>query len=106
MGRNKLSYQKKVMEKFEKNNSTIALNVLYAKKKNYILLMFQKIVEIVKKVIVLMIPNAKGQHYLVAKEQSAFLRGITSKHHGDFYCLNCLLSFAIENKCESHKDVK
>ena len=60
MGRNKLSYQKKVMEKFEKNNSTIALNVLYAKKKNYILLMFQKIVEIVKKVIVLMIPNAKG----------------------------------------------
>ena len=36
---------------------------------------------------------------------SALLRGITSKHHGDFYCLNCLHSFATENKCESHKKV-
>ena len=26
-----------------------------------------------------------------------------SKHHGDFYCLNYLHSFAAENKCESHK---
>ena len=34
---------------------------------------------------------------------SALLRGITSKHHGDFYCLNCLHSFASENKCEPHK---
>ena len=25
-------------------------------------------------------------------------RGITSEHHGDFDCLNCLHSFAIENK--------
>ena len=32
MGRNKFTYQKKVIEKFEKNNSAIALNVLYAKK--------------------------------------------------------------------------
>ena len=28
-----------------------------------------------------------------------------SKHHGDFYCLNCLHSFATENKSESHKKV-
>ena len=28
-----------------------------------------------------------------------------SKHHGDFYCLNCLHSFAIKNKLESHKKV-
>ena len=33
------------------------------------------------------------------------LRGITSKHDGDFYCLNCLYSFATENKCEFHKKV-
>ena len=31
------------------------------------------------------------------------LRGIRSKHHSDFYCLNCLHSFAIENKRESCK---
>ena len=30
---------------------------------------------------------------------------MTSKHHGDFYFLNCLHSFAIENKRESHKKV-
>ena len=33
------------------------------------------------------------------------LRGITSKHDGDFYCLNCLYSFATENKREFHKKV-
>ena len=33
------------------------------------------------------------------------LRGKTSKHYGDFYCLNCLHSFAIENKCESRKNL-
>ena len=39
------------------------------------------------------------------KEFSALLRGITSKHQGDFYCLNCLHFFATENKCESHKNI-
>ena len=33
------------------------------------------------------------------------LRGITSKHLDGFYCLNCLHSFATENKFESHKKV-
>ena len=33
------------------------------------------------------------------------LRGITSKHHGDFYCLNGLYSFATEKKLELHKNV-
>ena len=39
------------------------------------------------------------------KKLSALLSGITSKHHSDFYCLNCLHSFATENKRESHKKV-
>ena len=30
------------------------------------------------------------------KKLSAFLGGITSKYHGDFYCLNCLHFFATE----------
>ena len=38
-----------------------------------------------------------------SKKLSVLLRGITSKHHGNFYCLNCLHSFAAENKRESHK---
>ena len=40
-----------------------------------------------------------------SKKLSALLRGITSKHHSDFYCLNCIHSFAAENKYESHKKV-
>ena len=28
---------------------------------------------------------------------------MTSKHHSDFYCLNCLHSFATKNKHKSHK---
>ena len=35
-------------KKFEKNNVTIALNVLYVKKKKYVLLVFQNIIQIVE----------------------------------------------------------
>ena len=37
------------------------------------------------------------------KKLSVLLRRITSKHHGGFYCPNCLYSFATENTCKSHK---
>ena len=50
-----------------------------------------------------MITNAEGLHYLAVKNLSALLRGITSKHNGNFYCLNCLHSFRTKNKPESHK---
>ena len=52
-----------------------------------------------------MIPNGEGWHYLAVEKLSALLRGIISKHHSDFYCLNCLYSFAAENKCKSHEKV-
>ena len=52
-----------------------------------------------------MIPNEQneGWHYLTVKKLSTLLRRITSKHHGDFYCLNCLHSFRTENKLESQE---
>ena len=53
-----------------------------------------------------MIPNGEGWHCLAVKKLSPLLRGITSKHHSDFYCLNCLHTFAIENKLESQKNVR
>ena len=52
-----------------------------------------------------MIPSEKGWHYITVTELLALLIGGMSKHHGDFYCLNCLHSFATENKRESHKKV-
>ena len=42
---------------------------------------------------------------LAVKKLSALLRGITSKHQGHFYCLNCLHSFATKNKLKSHEKV-
>ena len=36
---------------------------------------------------------------------SALLRGITSKHDGDFYCLNCFYSFTTENSLKKHENV-
>ena len=52
-----------------------------------------------------MISNREKWHYLAVKKLSALLRGVTSKHHDWFYCLNCLHSFATEKKLESHKNV-
>ena len=36
-------------------------------------------------VILLIITDVKKWHYLIVKKLSAVLRGITSKHDGDFY---------------------
>ena len=51
-----------------------------------------------------MIPNGEGLHYLAVKKLSALPRAITFKHHNDFYCFNCLLSFRTK-KVELHKKV-
>ena len=52
-------------------------------------------------VILLMIPNREEWHYLAVKKLSALLTGITSKHHGDFHCLNCLHSLETEKKIKN-----
>ena len=48
-----------------------------------------------KQIILLIIPNeeTEGWNYLALKKLSALPRRITSKHDGDFYCLNCLHPF-------------
>ena len=56
-------------------------------------------------VILLMISNGKNWHYLAVKSLSRLLRGITSNHDGDYYCLNCFHSYRTENKLNVHKKV-
>ena len=58
-----------------------------------------------EKQVFLIIPNGEGWHYTAVKKLPALLRGMTSKHHSDSYCLNCLHSFATKSKHESHKKV-
>ena len=59
-----------------------------------------------KQIILLMMLNEEKEvwHYLAVKKLSTFLRGITSKHHGDF-CLSCLHSFRTENKLKSYEKI-
>ena len=48
-----------------------------------------------------MIPNrggGGGWHYLAIKKLSALLRGISSKHHCGFDCLNCFDVFEAISK--------
>ena len=55
-------------------------------------------------VILLMITNDnENQHYLAVKGFSKLLKGITSNHDGDFYCLNCFHSYRTNNKLKKHK---
>ena len=93
------------MKTFEKNNLTIAVNVLYANnKKIYPAYVSKQRSNHKKQVILLMIPNRKGRHYLAVKKLSALLRGIMSKHDGDFYYLNCLHSHGTKRTLESDKE--
>ena len=52
-----------------------------------------------------MITECEKWHYLAVKKLSALLRGITSKHEGDCYCLNCFRSYSTKNKLKKHKSV-
>ena len=52
-----------------------------------------------------MITDGEKWHYLVVNNLSRLLRGITSNHNADFYCLNCFHSYRTKNKLEAHKKI-
>ena len=58
-----------------------------------------------KQVILLMITDGKKWHYLTVKNLPGLLKGITSTHEKDFYCLNCFHSYRTKNKLELHKKI-
>ena len=92
-------------KRFESNNKSIALNILYvphntekirhAYKSKYNLTRENQ-------VILLMITDGEKWHYLVVKRLSVLFRGITSNNNGDFYCLNCFQSYTMKNKLKKH----
>ena len=96
---------KKDWNKFEVNNKNIALNILYvpyntkkieiAYKSKYNLIRDNQIK-------LLMISNGENWHYLAVRSLSGLLRGISSNHDGDYYCLNCFHSYRTENKLNVH----
>ena len=52
-----------------------------------------------------MITDGEKWHYLVVNNLPGLLRGITSNHNADFYCLNCFHSYRTKNKLEAHKKI-
>ena len=120
-------------KKFEWNNKTIALNVLYAPynpkqetnnddnddddddddENEYDGTKYIRPAYISKhnnkrdtQVNLLMIADAYNNwHYLAVTRISGLLRGITSRHNGDFYCLNCFHSYTTENKLKKHEKI-
>ena len=79
-------------KKFEQNNELIALNVLYVPHgtKNISLSYISKhSLNREEQAILLMISNGETWHYTAVTRLSGLLRGVTSNHNNDFYCLNC-----------------
>ena len=52
-----------------------------------------------------MITDGEKSHYLAVKSLSALPRGITGNNNGDFYCVNCFLSYTTKNKLKNHKNM-
>ena len=44
-------------------------------------------------------------HYLTIKNIPGLLRGITSNHDGNFYCLNCFHAYTTKRKLGKHERV-
>ena len=116
--------ERKDWKKFEQNNETIALSILYfsyyteqiccAHKSGYNN-------ERENQVILLMITDGKKWHYFALKSEPIFyvgklcncpvkslsrlLRRKTSNYHGDFYCLNCFNLNSTENRLKEHEEL-
>ena len=94
-------------KKFELNNE-IALNILYVPhntRKIQVAYKSKQNLTCDKRVILLMITNGEKWHYLTVNNLPGLLRGITSTHKEDFYCLNCFRSYRTRNKLEVHKKI-
>ena len=52
-----------------------------------------------------MITDGEKWHYLAVKNLPGLLKGTTSTHEKDFYCLNCFHSYRTKSKLESHKKI-
>ena len=95
-------------KRFESNNKSIALNILhvphnteeirhaYISKCN---------LDQENQVILGGITDGKKWHYLAIKKLSTLLRGITSKHGGHSYCINCFHSYSTKEKLKKHQKV-
>ena len=81
-----------------KSNNEIVLNILY------INIAYKSKDNLTREKQVILF-NGEKWHYLTVKNVSGLLRGITSNHVVDFYCLNCFRAYSTKNKLEEHKEI-
>ena len=108
MERHRFSIYKQRLEKFELNNESIALNILYVPHKTgKIHLAYKSKHNLTRErqVILLMITDGEKWHYTAVTRLSGLLSGVTGNTNGDFYCLNCFHAYRTENKLEKHKKI-
>ena len=94
-------------KKFELNNK-VALNILYIPHNNKKINIANRSkfnLTYDKQIILLMITDGKKWHYLVVKNLSGLLKGITSTHMKDFYCLNCFHSYRTKKNWKHIKNM-
>ena len=95
-------------KKFERNNKTIALNVLYIPHNTKTISVAYRSEynnKCKKQVILFMITNGKTWHYLAVKSLFALLQGMSTNHYKDFYCLNCFSLYTTKNKLKEHEEI-
>ena len=95
-------------KKLELNNKSIALNVLYVPEGEKTIRHAYKSKHNLTRenqVILLMISEGEKWHYLTVRSLSALLKGITSKHKGDSYCLNCSHSCRTKEALDKHTKI-
>ena len=94
---------------FEKYNDNIALNIFYVPHKEIDI----RPVYISKHnktrqhhANLLMITDGSDiWHYIAIRSIPALLRGVSSTHNGDYYCLNCFHSYRTETKLKEHEQM-
>ena len=95
--------------KFERNNETIVLNILFAPyntkqiRQAYISKYNE---ERGNQVNLLMINDGTNNwHYYAVISISELTKGITSNHNGDLVCLNCFHSYRTEKKLKKYERI-
>ena len=95
-------------QKFEQNNNTIALNVLYVKhntKQISVVYRLKHNKKRKKQVILLMIGDGEKYHYLAVTNSPGLVQGNSWNHEKKIFCLNCFNSYKSKNKLKEHEKI-
>ncbi|KAG1665131.1 hypothetical protein GQR58_019518 [Nymphon striatum] len=93
----------KCIDRFERQNASISINVFGYEKEIYPLRLSKYTRENV--INLLLISEDEKQHYCLIKNMSRLLSSQTSNHNGSqLFCLRCLNSFNTQKALDSHKE--